>query len=462
MKITRHKNVRFLALALGPALATGVAWSQNSQIPIVPRGDVTIELVPVVSGLTSPVYMTHAGDGSHRLFVVDQAGFIRIVDENGSLVSQPFLDLTQPPGHMITPNPFFDERGALGLAFHPDYKKNGRFFVRYSKPRPGSPGEPCFGTSRGCHEEILSEYRVSATDPNQADPASERILFRVNKPQFNHNSGQVMFGPVAPRGPRSARSLLYFAFGDGGGAHDGLTDVPPSHGPTGNGQNINTPLGKVLRIDVDSPPDLGLEYHIPADNPFVGKPGLDEIYAYGFRNPYRFSFAPDGRLWLADVGQALYEEINIVVKGGNYGWVLNEGGHCFNPFSAGFPPPTCTGTGVMGEPLLKPVAEYSHYDGLAVIGGFVYRGKSVPALAGKYFLGEFSRTFFPGQGRLFWLDPGIPAPIFEFKYGPNTSDPLARYIFGIGEGEDGELYVGASLNLGPTGTAGSVYRVAAP
>ena len=228
----------------------------------IPKGDITVRLVPVAARLVSPVHLTHAGDGSGRLFIVDQVGQIRIV-KDGSLLPTPFLDLTS----VIVPlSPGFDERGVLGLAFHPDYVKNGRFFVRYSGPRTGDPSEPCFGTSRDCHEEILAEFSVSA-DPDVALPGGT-ILFRIDEPQFNHDAVTVAFGPDG---------FLYFSLGDGGGAHDGLADSPPSHGPIGHGQNIDTALGAMLRIDVDGT----FPYEVPSDNPFVGEPGVDEIYAYG-------------------------------------------------------------------------------------------------------------------------------------------------------------------------------------
>ncbi len=433
--------VATLGLATGPDLA-------RAQIPL---GDSTIGLELVADGLTSPVYATHAGDGSGRLFIVDQAGQIRIV-QNGTLLATPFLDLV---GEIVPVNPGFDERGVLGLAFHPGYANNGRFFIRYSKPRNGAPSEPCFGTSRGCHEEILAEFSVSG-DPNVANPAGN-ILFRVDEPQFNHDSGGVSFGPDG---------LLYFTLGDGGGAHDGLADAPPSHGPIGNGQNINTALGSILRIDVDSPPQVPLAYAVPPDNPFVGQPGVDEIYAYGLRNPYRFSFddgsGGDGRLFLGDVGQNLFEEIDIIVKGGNYGWVIREGFQCFDPFNPTSPPVSCPSTGPLGEPLLDPVAAYDHGDGIAIIGGFVYRGSLFPALYGKYIFGDFSRTFFPGDGRLFWLDAdGDLSQIFEFQLG-QSNDPLDLYVFGIGEDENGEIYVMTSGNLGPVGFAGQVFHITSP
>jgi glucose/arabinose dehydrogenase len=433
-----------------PLAAAALLITTTNSFAEIPKGDITIELEIVASGLTAPVAVTHAADRSGRLFIVDQAGQIRIVHD-GELLPTAFLDIS---AKLPALNPFFDERGLLGLAFHPRYAKNGRFFVRYSAPRTGDPGEPCFGTSRGCHEEVLAEYSVSGDDPDVADPSSEMILFRVDEPQFNHDAGTVAFGPDG---------FLYFSLGDGGGANDGLADTPPSHGPIGNGQNIETPLGAILRIDVDSPPDPGLAYSIPGDNPFVGTPGADEIYAYGMRNPYRFSFdhgpGGDGRLFLTDVGQNLFEEVNVVERGGNYGWVIREGFQCFDPFNPMSPPATCPDTGPLGEPLLDPVAEYDHGDGIAVIGGFVYRGSAFPGLRGKYVFGDFSRDFFAPSGRLFWLDAdGVLSDIFEFQLGAQN-DPLDRFLLGFGEDERGEIYVLTSDMLGPTGSAGRVWHL---
>lgn len=218
------------------AFATLAVLASPATAEVMP-GTITIELDLVAEGLTAPVSATHAGDGSGRLFVVDQAGWIRVIDD-GTLLPQPFLDLTS---EIVAVNTAFDERGVLGLAFHPDYEDNGRFFVRYSIPRTGDSSEPCFDTSRGCHSEVLGEFSVS-DDPNVADPAGT-ILFSEVEPQFNHNGGGIAFGPDG---------FLYFALGDGGGAHDGLAADPPLHGPIGNGQDIETTLGSILRIDVDS------------------------------------------------------------------------------------------------------------------------------------------------------------------------------------------------------------------
>jgi glucose/arabinose dehydrogenase len=427
------------------AVAAAVALTLVPAAPAQPQqGDIDNQLIQVASGLTAPVMATNANDGTGRLFIVTQVGK-RWILHNGTLLPTPFLDITSEIPTLATS---FDERGLLGLAFHPDYPTNGRCFVRYSKPRPGMAGEPCFGTSRGCHEEVLAEFSVSS-DPNLANPTAT-ILFRVDEPQFNHNGAHVTFGPDG---------YLYFSLGDGGGAHDGLADTPPSHGPIGNGQNIDATLGKVLRIHVDS----GSPYAIPPDNPFASTTGLDEIYAYGFRNPYRFCFDDgpdgDGRLIVADVGQNLFEEVDVVELGGNYGWVLKEGFHCFDPFNPASPPATCSSTGAMGEPLLDPVAEYSHTTGISITGGHVYRGSQFPALVGKYDFGDWSQSFPTPSGQRFYLDAdGDMSQIFKFCLGM-TNAPLGLRVMGFGKDEAGELYLCTAVSAGPTGTGGAVHRI---
>ncbi len=427
-----------------------------SNVSIVQAADpIQIELETVATGLISPVDVTHANDGSGRLFVVDQAGFIWIID-GGVLLPVPFLDIATKLPVLGT---FFDERGLLGVAFHPDYANNGRFFVRYSSPRAGDPNEPCNnpeGFIVGCHSEVLAEYAVSVGDPNLADAASEVILFSVDEPEFNHDAGDVAFGPDG---------YLYFGLGDGGGAHDGLDLESLPHGEIGNGQNIETALGSVIRIDVDSTPALGLNYAIPPDNPFVGSLGLDEIYAYGLRNPYRFSFddgpGGNGALYLGDVGQAIFEEVDIIVNGGNYGWVIREGANCFDPFAPDTPPAVCPTTGtVLNDPLIDPINEYTHADGgLSVIGGFVYRGSQSPELFGKYIYGDFSADFGP-TGRIYYFDLDGPDVFVrkEFLLAPG-GDPLDQFVKGFGEDGDGEVYVLASDILAPNGDAGIVYRI---
>jgi hypothetical protein len=220
-----------------------------------------------------------------------------------------------------------------------------------------------------------------------------------------------------------------------------------------------------LRIDVDSPPQAPLAYAIPPDNPFVGQTGVDEIYAYGFRNPYRFSFddgpGGDGALYLGDVGQNLFEEVDIVEKGGNYGWVIKEGFSCFDPFNPLNPPASCSDTGPSGEPLIDPIVDYSHDEGgITVIGGFVYRGSRSPSLVGKYVFGDFSGQFTVPSGRLYFLEEPAPGSfeIHEFRIGVED-DPYGLFLKGFGEDEDGEIFACGSTALAPFGETGVVERI---
>jgi len=424
---------------------------------VAPPGPVSIGLQMIATGLPPPVFLTHAGDGSGRRFVVLQTGLIRVIDAGGSMLAQPFLDLS---ASLVPLAASFDERGLLGLAFHPRYAANGRVFVRYSTPRAGAPGDPCLGTGRGCHTSILSEFTVQGdpTTTNVADPASERLLMAIDQPQFNHDGGHVAFGPDG---------FLYFGLGDGGGAHDGLADTPPAHGPIGNGQDIQTVLGSILRIDVDGAPAPGLAYALPPDNPFVGAPGADEIYAYGFRNPYRFSFddaaGGNGALYVADVGQSLFEELDVVVRGGNYGWAVREAFTCFDPLDPQAPPAACASTGPSGEPLLDPVLSYGRAAGIAIVGGYVYRGTGVPALAGKYVFGDWSTSFGDTDGHLFAADVRGPHAFLrvDLQIEPGNQ-AFGHVLLGIGRGEAGELYVLGSTVSSPAGTGGSVFRIVTP
>lgn len=295
-----------------------------------------------------PVDLQHAGDGSGRLFVVEQEGLIRVFANDPEVpAAGVFLDIqdrVQCCG----------EQGLLGLAFHPSYADNGRFFVYYS-------------AGSGPRRSVLARYGVDPADPNRADPGSEEILLEVPQPYSNHNAGQIRFGPDG---------YLYVALGDGGNGGD----------PEGNGQDRTTLLGSILRLDVDQPTG-GRGYGIPPDNPFAGNTDgfREEIYAYGLRNPWRFSFDPDtGRLWAADVGQDYYEEIDIIESGGNYGWDCREGMHAYNGPRGG-PSPACeSATG-----FIEPVHEYTHAQGQSVTGGFVYRGPGRPDLAGQYIYADY-------------------------------------------------------------------------
>jgi hypothetical protein len=248
--------------------------------PVDPGELQTIAIELVADGFTSPLAYVSPNDGTGRMFVVDQIGLIRIVDADGNVLDENFLDIRD---RMVSLQTGFDERGLLGLAFHPNFSSNGRFFVHYSAPlRPGGP-------EGWNHTAVISEFMVTGMNGNMADAASERIILQVDQPQANHNGGYIMFG---------SDGYLYIPFGDGGGSNDTGT----GHPAIGNGQDITTLLGSILRIDVDQ----GDPYGIPSDNPFVGQEGRDEIFAYGFRNPYRSSFDAMGsnELFAADVGQA--------------------------------------------------------------------------------------------------------------------------------------------------------------
>ena len=387
-----------------------------------------IRLQLVASNLISPTVLTHAGDGSGRLFIADQIGQIRVVDNSGNLLPAPFLDISNK---LVTLMPGYDERGLLGLAFHPGYSTNGRFFVYYVMPPPNGN----FDSTT-----VLSEFRVSTNNPNLADTNSERVLLTINEPEFNHKGADIVFGPDG---------YLYLGPGDGGGAGD-------QHGTYGNGQSLSTLLGKMLRIDVDN----GIPYGIPSDNPFVGTPGArPEIYAYGLRNPWRFSFDRGGthQCFVADVGQNLWEELDILRKGGNYGWRILEGNHIFDPTVA-------AALSVNIPALDSPIFEYGHGPiGISIIGGFVYRGTNYPAMNGQYVFGDFSTSFAIPDGQIYYLSqtrPGIWER-FLFQLWPSNSR-FGRFIKGFGEDEAGEIYVLSTTLLGPTGQTGDVRRLSRP
>jgi glucose/arabinose dehydrogenase len=312
---------------------------------------VSLDLRVVVDGLTSPVDVASAHDGTDRLFVVEQPGRIRLVQE-GALVTRPFLDIRKEIASG-------GERGLLGLAFHPDFPSDPRLFVDYTDLNGDT---------------VVSEFTVHPANADVADPGSERILLQIDQPFPNHNGGAVAFG---------SDGMLYVAMGDGGSGGD----------PQGNGQRLDTLLGKILRIDVDGPPDAGAAYRIPDDNPFVDDPdALPEIWLTGLRNPWRIRFdAETGNLWIGDVGQGAWEEIDVApagMGGLNLGWNVMEGFHCYRPESG------CDQSG-----LTLPIAEYGHGLGCAVIGGVVVRDADQAQLNGGYvFAVECS-------GNIWLLDP---------------------------------------------------------
>lgn len=406
----------------------------------------------MVEGLTSPLALVPANDGSGRLFVADQIGLVRVIDPGGRLLEAPFLDIRD---RLIPLSPEYDERGLLSLAFHPDYASNGRFYVYYSAPlRGGAP--PGWD-----HTSVISEFEVSASDPNQADEASERVILQVDQPQHNHNGGQVVFGPDG---------YLYISLGDGGGASDidaGHVEDWYEDNKGGNGQDITQNLlGSILRIDVNQ----GDPYAVPADNPFVGShEGLDEIYAYGFRNPFRVTFdsGEDQALYAADAGQNLWEEVSIVTAGGNYGWNVKEGTHCFDAANPDSPLASCPDEAPGGVPLINPVIEYQNGRaadglGLAVIGGYVYRGGAIPGLRGRYVFGDWSTSFSTGDGALLVATPVSgeqPWPYNELIIAAKPDGRLNEYLLSFGQDAEKELYVLTSGMAGPQGVTGRVYKI---
>lgn len=409
----------------------------------------------IAEGYVSPLGVVAVPDNSKRLFVIDQVGKIWIIDNNGKKLPNPFIDVSSK---LVSLSPGYDERGLLGLAFHPNYGSNGKFYIYYQlPPREGGP-EPALQWNNLSR---ISEFTVSGSNPNMANMGTERILLDLDDPQSNHNGGTIAFGHDG---------YLYIAIGDGGAAND----VAPGHvedwytfNAGGNGQDIEANLfGNILRIDVNS----GNPYGIPADNPFVGKPGLDEIYAYGFRNPYRFSFDMSGshKLFVGDAGQNRYEEVSVVNKGGNYGWNVKEGTKCFNAANPLADVANCPQVDIYGNRLIDPVIQLNNWTNpkggkaTTVIGGNVYRGHSIPRLQGTYIFGTFSQTPTTANGELFAANPaghGLwPYSEISLKSSP---DDIGYYLKGFGQDNDGEIYLTVSSILGPTGTTGKVFKLVA-
>lgn len=379
----------------------------------------------VAQNLVSPVSLTESPDGTDRLFVVDRVGLVRIIDSNGNLLEEPLLDLREK---MVELRPNFDERGLLGFALHPEFKDNGRVFVYYSIPLR------LIGPKGWDHTSRISEFKVEGDKINLS---SERILLEIDEPSFNHNGGHLSFGND---------SYLYISVGDGGGSDD----VGIGHSEKGNGQDTSTLLGKILRIDVDN----GIPYAIPLDNPFVGKSGRDEIYAYGLRNSFSMSFDKEtGRLFAGDVGQNLWEEVNIIEKGKNYGWNIMEGSHCFSTENPDEPLSECSKTGYYNESLIEPILEYNHSIGLSVIGGFVYGGEDIPKILGSYIFGDWSSSFNSPKGKI------MIAEERSNKWVVIYSKEIESFVLGFGEDEDGEIYLLTSDSVGPTGNTGKVYKI---
>ncbi|MBI4578378.1 MAG: PQQ-dependent sugar dehydrogenase, partial [Planctomycetes bacterium] len=446
------------------------ALAQQDVLPDIPKGTIAVHLDPIATGMAAPLYGISPPGDTERLFVLEQNGLVRLI-QNGTLVPTPALDIqsrVQPPLNAGNAN---DERGLLGITFHPGFNNPASpgyrtLYTYHSEliPEGSVVTYPAPNNAPQNYKNVVAEWKMSAGNPNIIDPASRRELISFGKNAGNHNGGTVAFGPDG---------YLYLAPGDGGNAND----VGPSHiEPGGNAQNLSTPLGKMLRIDPvlpsltpgsTDPASSNGQYRIPTDNPFQGAGQVPEIYAYGFRNPYRFAFdrvdlGGNGDLILADVGQRTIEEIDRVVLGGNYGWAVKEGDFLFNRAdgtvgerSPGIP------DGLI-DPISGPLGtlEYDHGDGISITGGFVYRGTAIPELYGKYVFGDLALRNLPPRvdGRLFYADLEN-GTIHEFLL-PQFAEgilPDGLTVHGFGEDAFGELYAMVT-NTPANGTGGIVYK----
>ncbi len=378
------------------AAATPAMAPTETQLPAIPEptlppkatraspsdASFSLGIEPLVQGLTRPVFVTPAGDGSGRLFIVQQTGQI-LIFENGQLLKQPFLDIRSK---ITTAG---NEQGLLGMAFDPNYSKTGVFYVNYSRKENG--------------DNIIARYKTTS-DPNVADPNSEQVILTIKGFEPNHNSGMLAFGPDG---------YLYIGTGDGGGAGD-------RHGPIGNAQSLNILNGKILRIDVNAD-----TYSIPPTNPFVNQSdALPEIWAYGLRNPWRFSFdKATGDLYIADVGQGSKEEVDFQPagdKGGeNYGWRVMEGNDCYNPST------NCDTSGKV-----KPIFDYSHDFGCSITGGYVYRGSQYPWLVGQYIFADYCTG-------IVWTTSRDASGQWHTRQIGKFNDTISSF----GQDQDGELFV---------------------
>ena len=455
---------RYLALSATLLALAGVTSASGQAVPLadpipgaIPLSRVAVSLQPVAVGLAAPILLETSGAGDARLFVVDQTGKVLVI-KRGVIQPTPLLDISGvmaqlPPTNPGDPqglNPGYDERGLLGLAFHPDFRVPGRpgsraFYTYHSVPpiraadfpAPAYPG----ATVVPAGQMAIAEWRVSRANPDVVDPSSFRELLRLDKPQNNHNGGTLAFGPDG---------LLYASVGDGGAGNDS----GPGHNPyVGNGQDLTSILGKILRIDPIHPSltanrvgavSANGQYRIPASNPFVPFPGVvKEVYALGFRNPFRFSFdRVGGDLIVGDVGQNNVEEVDIVRKGGDYGWRIKEGTFLFNPADG-----TVSTDRAPNPFFVDPVVQYDHNQPRgpspsAILGGYVYRGNAIRALRGKYVFADFSGIVFAADLKAKTIERLLPDVGFSIK--------------GVGQDNAGELYILGSTNPGLSGNLGMI------
>jgi glucose/arabinose dehydrogenase len=408
------------------------------------KGDIMIELQTITDGLSAPLGLAAPDDGSGRMFVYDQAGLAWVVTEAAGRLPVPLLDVRS---RLVTLGNY-DERGLLGLATHPDFAQYPLIYTYTSEPIDG-PADFVSIMPAGVannHQSVIAEWGLDPNDPNRVDPASRREILRIDEPQSNHNGGTLRFGPDG---------FLYVSLGDGGRAND----VADGHVPGGNAQSLQRIYGKLLRIDIDGNDAVNGQYGIPADNPFIDQNVPVEIYAYGLRNPYSYSFdALTGELYLADVGQNTIEEIDIITSGGNFGWNVKEGSFWFDSVTANLGKVVTGPVRPVPPDLIDPIAEYGHADGSAVVGGYVYRGSQVPMLEGLYVFGDWG-SFAAPSGRLFYLDPLDPDHVIkDFIIGP-ADRPTAFWLRGFGQDANGELYAFGSTILGPSGDTGVMLKI---
>ncbi len=407
----------------------------------------------VAEGFVEPIAFVPIDNG--RALIGDQLGKVHLLGKDEKLGGKPVLDLG-PKLSKYNTNAF-DERGLVGMTAHPKFEANRKFYAYYSAPlRQSAP-------TNFDHTARLSEFTLA--QDNTA--GNERVLLEIDMPYFNHHGGRMAFGP---------EGFLYLAVGDGGNGND--VDAPPKNGnqirgkaPEGNGQSRTTLMGKILRIDVDNK-DAGKQYAVPKDNPFV-QGGVPEIFAFGFRNPWGLSFDRGGTrdLFVADVGQDSWEEIDIVTKGGNYGWNIREGLVCFDPKKPRTPPDDCPKVGANGEPLIDPVLAYKNgrkwgkdpeVKGISITGGYVYRGKALPQLTGKYVFGDWSRNFVIPDGVLYAASKGADGKwtLEALDVVGHSNGAIKQFIVALGEDAEGELFVLTNTSSALKGTNGKVWKLA--
>ncbi len=436
-------NTKLSLLAIGACvIATATAAETKPSLKLFAEGFVEpTAFVPIDNG---------------RVLITDQLGKVRLLNKDTKAGEKTVLDLG---GKLSKHNTnAFDERGLVGAAVHPGFANNRKFYLYYSAPLRES------AQTNWDHTARLSEFTLGKDDM----AGNERVILEIDMPYFNHHSGRMAFGPDG---------FLYITIGDGGNGSD--IDAPPGKSgevrgkaPEGNGQSRNTLLGKVLRIDVNSK-DAGKEYAVPKDNPFVSGGGLPEIFAYGLRNPWGLAFdrAGDRELFLADVGQDSWEEINIIRKGGNYGWRIREGFGCFDPKKPRNPPDDCPKVGAHGEPLIEPILAYKNgrkwgkdpeVKGISVTGGYIYRGKTFPQLVGKYVFADWSRNFVIPDGVLYVASKGSDSKwtMNALELATNATGAIKQFIIALGEDADGELYVLTNTSSTLRGTNGKVWKLA--